>query len=75
MFIFPFIFVYMFVYVPTFIIIVEILNPRIDDMLYIFAWDILFVSQEGFGCIFSLRTHTFIIAYHERSPILGPEQA
>ena len=56
--------VYMFVCVLAFTIIVEILNPRVDDMLYICQETFLiFLQVKVRYAFFSFHTH--ILAYHE----------
>jgi len=49
--------------------LVAILNPRVEDMLYLFG-NFLVILQVGVGyALFSLHTYTF--TYHEWGPIPG----
>jgi len=50
--------------------LVAILNPRVEDMLYIFAWEFsgYFADEVGYA-LFSLHTPLHIM--HEWGPILG----
>jgi len=49
--------------------LVAILNPRIEDMLYLLG-NFLVILQVGLGMHCSPFTHTF--AYHEWGPVPGP---
>jgi len=47
--------------------LIAILNPRVEDMLYIFSWEFSsYFAGRGWVCIV-LPSHTF--AYHEWGPI------
>jgi len=57
------------------LIIAGILNPRVDDMIYLLGNFSAYFAGGGWVHDSPSHTHTYICSYHEWGPTLGSEES